>query len=267
MVSNNPDYGRVQVEKIQVSIESGLIHPLIRGRDVNRWIAIPSLHILVPQDPTNPMHGYPEAQIAVDFPKTYSYLVRYRSTLLSRKAYVKHLQPSGEPFYSLYSIKHYTFAPFKVVWREIASTFITAVIEAKDRGGNLPLPDHKLVLIDFKLRDEAHFACAVLNSSIASSVVRLYCVETNIPPSVLDFVPLPRFDRLNPTHRALSTLSQRAHALAAEIHDDSASEAAQEKAQAQLAEVEAEIDEQAAELWGLTAAELKEIQRSLEELG
>ena len=36
---------------------------------------------------------------------------------------------------------------------------------------------------------------------------------------------------------------------------------------AQLAEVEAEIDERAAELWGLTEKELKEIQRSLEELG
>ena len=40
-----------------------------------------------------------------------------------------------------------------------------------------------------------------------------------------------------------------------------------ERAQAKLREVEEEVDERAAELWGLTQAELKEIKKSLEELG
>ena len=35
----------------------------------------------------------------------------------------------------------------------------------------------------------------------------------------------------------------------------------------QLAEVEAQVDEAAAELWSITDRELKEIQRSLAELG
>jgi hypothetical protein len=35
----------------------------------------------------------------------------------------------------------------------------------------------------------------------------------------------------------------------------------------ELAEIEREIDEAAAELWGISAAEMEEIRRSLEELG
>jgi len=37
--------------------------------------------------------------------------------------------------------------------------------------------------------------------------------------------------------------------------------------EAGLAAVEAQVDEEAAELWGITDRELKEIRRSLEELG
>jgi len=57
-------------------------------------------------------------------------------------------------------------------------------------------------------------------------------------------------------HGRLVELSQRAHKTAAAIGpgDD-------------LAGVEREIDEAAAELWGITEADMEEIRRSLEELG
>ena len=63
--------------------------------------------------------------------------------------------------------------------------------------------------------------------------------------------------------------ARSAHALAAEIHAGPDPKGLQDPSglKRQLAEVEVEIDERAAELWGLTEAELKEIQRSLEELG
>ncbi len=59
----------------------------------------------------------------------------------------------------------------------------------------------------------------------------------------------------NSIHTHLAALSQQAHQLAAA--DDEAG----------LAAVEAQVDEVAAGLWGITDTELQEIRRSLEELG
>jgi len=70
-------------------------------------------------------------------------------------------------------------------------------------------------------------------------------------------VHIPKFNPAIKLHLQLAELSQRAHELAAR-GDEGAEE---------LKAVEEEIDERAAELWGLSAQELKEIKRSLEELG
>ena len=101
---------------------------------------------------------------------------------------------------------------------------------------------------------EAHFVCAALNSSPSRFVVRNYIV-LHPDPHVLQRVRIPRHDPANPVHRQLAGLSQEAHAATA------AGDAAR------VREIEAQIDALAAQLWGLTEAELKEIQQSLAELG
>jgi hypothetical protein len=65
------------------------------------------------------------------------------------------------------------------------------------------------------------------------------------------------------TQCQLAALSQQAHAATA-AGDPSAAPRA---STARVREIEAEIDRLAAELWGLTEAEVREIQESLEELG
>jgi hypothetical protein len=58
----------------------------------------------------------------------------------------------------------------------------------------------------------------------------------------------------------LSKLSERAHELAARL----AAKPDDEEAKRELARVEDQIDHAAAELWGLTEAELVEIRKALE---
>jgi hypothetical protein len=81
------------------------------------------------------------------------------------------------------------------------------------------------------------------------------CYTTDITTHILKVIGIPKFDAANPIHTRLAALSQQAHQLAAAGDE------------ASLAEVEAQVDEAATELWGITDKELKEIQRSLEELG
>ena len=76
----------------------------------------------------------------------------------------------------------------------------------------------------------------------------------------MENICIPQYDAREATHRQLVCLSQRAHALAPRAY------AGDEKARAELKQVEEEIDRAAARLWGLTDEELAEIKRSLEEL-
>lgn len=69
---------------------------------------------------------------------------------------------------------------------------------------------------------------------------------------------MPQCDAGNPAHTRLMTLSQQAHALAQDpkgLQDPSG-----------LAAIEAQVDEAAAELWGIRDRELQEISRSPKEL-
>jgi len=113
------------------------------------------------------------------------------------------------------------------------------------------------IFVPFDAQDAAHYLCAILNTSIVTFVARAYSVKGGKSfgsANLLQFIAVPQFDPENPLHTRLAVLSQQAHQLAA------ADEAG-------LAEVEAQVDEAAAELWGITDKELKEIRRSLGELG
>jgi len=152
----------------------------------------------------------------------------------------------------MFNVGDYTFAPYKVVWREQAAGLTVAVAEPVESGALVP--DHKLMMVDFQDRDEAHYLCAVLNTSPARFVVLSYGVTIQMDTHVLENVRVPRYEPANTTHRQLAVLSQQAH------------EATAVGEVARVREIEAEIDTLAAQLWGLTEAELREIQESLEEL-
>ncbi|MDO9130835.1 MAG: hypothetical protein Q7U34_13320, partial [Anaerolineales bacterium] len=76
--------------------------------------------------------------------------------------------------------------------------------------------------------------------------------------SILEYLAIPRYDPSNALHLRLAALSLQAHALAQTSEFSKNSEV--------LAAIEAEIDLSAAELWGISAKELAEIRKSLEEL-
>jgi hypothetical protein len=103
---------------------------------------------------------------------------------------------------------------------------------------------------------EAHFLCALINSAPARMTIKSYIV-LHPDAHVLEHVRMPKFDAKDARHQQLAELSAQAHKLAAETT---------EVAQKHLAEVEAEIDEQAATVWSITPTELRDIQSSLADL-
>jgi SAM-dependent methyltransferase len=258
IVENCGDIGKRKVEIATVPIESELLYPLVRGREVQRWSSESSLHIILPQYPEKPSASMSETALRKSYPKGYEYLMKHRHELRQRKSnIIRQLMESG-PVYSLYAIGPYTYSRFKVVWKEIARGMQAAVVKPISSpliGTRPAIPDHKLTFVDCSDDGEAHYLCAVMNSAIVSYIVTSYVVSTQISTHVLDHVAVPKYSPSEAVHRNLAELSIKCHAAAAK--DDGGG----------IATIEADIDRAAAKLWSITKDELRAIREALPETG
>jgi hypothetical protein len=256
LAENLYDVGKTIVKALQAPLEPRLVHPLLRGRDVGRWQAQPSAYILMVQDPVK-RTGYDESWLKVNNPYAYAYLKQFEGLLRQRSGYKKYFDPAKDPFYSMYDVSEYTFAPYKVMWRRMVGRtdgVVAAPIADGYLGEAVPVCHEVTTFVAFSDKTEANYFCAVLNSAIPSLISLSYSTSKSFgSPHILEHVAIPKFDPSNPVHQSLSTFSDKAHQLAAQG----------KSGEAELRRVETEIDRLAARLWGLTKKELAEIQRAL----
>ncbi len=250
MIANITEGARRQIPPTQAAVEQDLLYPLLRGRDINRWSASPSAYILMVQDPTT-RRGIAAQTMETQYPKAHSYLAKFEALLRSRAAFRRYYRES-DPYWSMFNVSPFTFAPWKVVWREQASELTVAVIGPVE--GRPVIPDHKLMMVESNSSAEAYYLCAALNSAPARLAVAAYAIQIQMNTHILENVAVPRFSPKDKVHLKLAELSEAAH------------QAAKENNQTELERLEGEIDLLAAKLWNLTTAELAEIKRSLEEM-
>lgn len=250
IVANITEGAKRAIPKTQSAIETELLYPLLRGRDVGRWSAAPSAHILIVQDPKT-RRGIAVETMEKRYPKAHSYLAKFEKVLRSRAAFRRYFR-ANDPCWSMFNVSPFTFAPWKVVWREQASAFTAAVIGPDERRP--VVPDHKLMMVAAASRAEAHYLCAALNSAPSCLAVAAYAIQIQMDTHILDNIAIPEFSANNKTHLRLAELSEAAHRAAAK--EDSA----------EVRRIEQEIDRVAARLWDLSDDDLAEIKRSLEEM-
>jgi len=257
VISNITQGIKKKVESIQMAIEPDLLYPLLRGRDVKRWQAQSSAYILIVQDREERRSGIPEDVMKQEYPLTYRYLKQFES-VLSERADRKYY-PNDSPFYTMRNVADYTFARYKVVWTRVDKDIKGAVISSSEVAGvnKVIMPIETAVLVAFNESAEAHYFCSILNSSPWRFVITSTAVHGTGgfgSPNVLTKARIPKFDTQDRVHLELSGLSQNAH-YATEIGDEVG-----------VKELEQRIDELAAQIWGLTGEELREIKSSLEEM-
>jgi len=249
LFSNDPSLGRRKIERINdIKSEKDLLFPLIRGRDVKKWVATPSKYILFPHQPETAPKAINLSEMKRRYPQAYSYLLKFREELEERVEYRKFLAPGGEPFYALYAVGPYTFSPYKVVFREIASGMIAcAISDVSDPllGTKMLIPDHKLVLIPCQSEAESHYLAALMNSTPFNHFVMSYTIGTQISTHILEHIKIPVFDAGNPLHRTLSEVSLKCHHAASTNNIEI------------TRNLQTEIDQLAAKIWGLTSGELQ----------
>ena len=245
------------VETVDALVEADYVFPLVRSRDIRRWHAQPSTYMLVPQDPRT-KSGIPETTLRVQAPGTYRYLKRFEAKLAARSGMVKYFDAArGDAFYSVYNVSEGTFARYKVMWRQMVPRITAAVVgRTVDPflGETTVVTQHVATIIATDDLDEAHFVCAMLNSSIATSISASYSTGKSFgTPSMLEYVPIPRFDRRVETHARLAGLSREAHERAG--------------SGGETADLDSLVDIAAAEVWGVDPASLPAMQSLVRALG
>jgi len=116
------------------------------------------------------------------------------------------------------------------------------------------VPNHKLMMVPVKSKEEALYLAAMLNSTISRYTVLSYTVATQISTHVLNNVRVPQYDDTNEVHKAIAKLGARAVAAAAS------------NSWSALIGVELEIDEITRSLWGASVAEVKTLRSALSEI-
>ena len=258
LIENLNDIGKIKVKHVQAVIEPDLVYPLLRGRDVLRWQAEPSVHIILANQ-IDKLAGIPEAEMKRRWPKTYAYLKQFegdpekpeRGTLRGRSGYRQYFKET-DPFYSMYNVGTYTMAKWKVVWREQSSMFQAAF--AGLRSQRAMLPDHKLMMVPCASRQEADFLLGMLNSGPSLLAVHSYVISTSTSTHVLSNVAVPRFKKADSNHTRLAELSNQCHL------------AKHRNRQDEVATLEAEIDATVSRIWEISDAELEAIQRALSDM-
>lgn len=251
MAQNIVEGAKRKVDQITVQLESALIHPLLRSRDVRRWESRPTAHILVVQDPDT-RRGIAEEELQDKHPRTWAYLNRFEDLLRSRAAFRRYftkldrgVRVDTGPFYSMFDVGPYTFAPFKVVWRRIGSDIDASVVNRE------VIPQETVTLVGVENEDEAHYICGLLNSVPFRFSAIAYSQtggKSFGSPHILENLRIPGFDRRKRVHREVASVSRKA--------------ASDEKGRPAL---EDRLDLAAATLWGMSEDELAELRRGLVE--
>lgn len=248
LVENLFDVGKKKVKRVQKVIEPDLVYPLIKSRNIRKWRMIGEhVYALHVQDPEKRI-GYDEHWLKRTCPKTYAYLREFEDVLRARSSNVVRQLMEDGPFYSMYAVGKETFSPCKVTWVSMGSKLaacVTGSIQEKAIGEKPIVPEHVLMFIPCEKESEAHYLCAILNSSIANKIVQSYSIKGGksfASAHILEFLNIKKFDPKNEIHKELSQLSRLAHNLAAK--------------DSPVDDVQRKIDRLVAKIYGLTAKEL-----------
>jgi hypothetical protein len=197
---------REPVARTHAVLERELLFPLLRGQGIQAFGVTPEPHLVVfpHQDGSKPIPAerMPE--------RTLAYLTDHRAVLEARSSYREYR--AGQPFYGLWRVGPYSFAPYKVVWPEMGELRAAVISDAPTPWGERKalVPEGKVNLVPCGTAEEAHYLCGLLNAPLVRRAYQRMSSQIGRPSRLP--IALPAFDRNRFSHRALAAVSQAAHA-------------------------------------------------------
>jgi hypothetical protein len=199
-IENVPQAGRnTAVRKRSGWVESDVVHPLLRGRDVRAWVARPSGHIIAPYNPASLGEMIEDDKFRASYPGAWKWLRLHVTALKARKPPpTRSWKLEGRDWYRLDGpMSHMGFGNIVVV-REQQSRPAAAVVPTQlDQElwrTATPLIDHKLVFCSVDSPDEAVYLATFINSTPVQDLLASFSNEIAVAPQTLGRLPIPDFD-------------------------------------------------------------------------
>jgi len=214
------------------TVEEKYIYPMLGGRNITKWKVKSNEFMLVPHSVRH-KYGVPETELARDAPYTYMWLEYFHDELLdTRIQNGKFFNAKANPFYRLDNVGEYTFAPYKVLWKEqtgsmsavVVSSYLNSIPRADPdlfTEDKIVVVDSKVLMLDVYNELEAYFVCGILNSPNIAEVIDGYAISTNRGVDVLKYIAIPKFDLSNAAHMEIAKISRRIHQAAKNGSNDS----------------------------------------------
>jgi hypothetical protein len=215
IVSNLIEEGKVQIQKVEERVENDLVYPAIRGADIKRWCIKNEIFIFLTHSKDGKLID--EIELKTNFPRTYNYLTKFKSDLLSINAKSTKRIREQKAFYAMFGVNKGTSSNYKVVWQRMSNDIFAAVgSEIKTPYGYkkiIPLDTTSFFPINSE--SEAHYLCAIINSKPVRDFIRSFSSAGRGfgTPSVMEHVGIPKFDTKNKIHIKLADLSMECHKL------------------------------------------------------
>lgn len=209
-------------------VEPDFIFPMLGGRNIDRWRVKSNEFMIVPHT-IEAKYGLPVIDLIKIAPKTYEWLVYYHDELLaSRIQNGKFFNPKIQPFYRLDNVGDYTYAPYKVLWKEQTGSMSAVVVSSY--LDSIPNPDFELfksktnptgdknIVVDSKVLmlaldnlEEAYYVAGIINSPNIREVIDGYAISTNRGVDVLKYIAINQYNMNDELHKLIANKSEEIH--------------------------------------------------------
>lgn len=215
-VTNRPGEGRNKdVVVAKGRVESELVYPILRGKDVRHWIAKPGAYILLPHDPDELDRPLESSKFLREYPKAMSWFRRQRAVLAARKPPPTrnwNMTSTGNDWVRVDGALTYMSKGHVVVVREMSSRPAAALVRKRTvmELGGLSLPpliDHKLMLCSLPTKNEALYLVAMINSTPMQDLLESFVNSIAVSPKSMKRLPIPDWDANNSHMRDLAKLA------------------------------------------------------------
>lgn len=203
-------------------VEETYVYPMLGGRNIAKWQVKSNEYMLVPHSATH-KYGIPVKELEKTAPKTSEWLRYYHDELLaSRIQNGKFFNSNTQPYYRLDNVGEYTYAPYKVLWKEqtgsmsavVVGSYLESIPNADKElfsADKTIVVDSKVLMLSLENADEAYYVCGIINAEDIVAIIDGYAISTNRGVDVLKYLAIPKFDPHNPKHIIIAEYSKKIH--------------------------------------------------------
>ena len=200
-----------------IVLETKYLHPVIEAPNIERFgIKNIKYYSPFPYIRENRKKPIEASVLRKESPLLYKYYINNKKNLVKTN-YNDKIQGSKGEFYSLTRVGDYSFAEYRVIYRnntKWVSTVVENSITEWGESKNFLLLDHACSISqtntgEFITKNEAHYICAVLNSSIVEDLIMNSSDSRSFKSDIT--LNIKKFNQNSWVHNALSLLSEKAH--------------------------------------------------------